>query len=147
MTESKTSEKRLRAVDRQLQALELRKTGMGFLAIADKLGYRSVSGAYDAVMAGIKKTLQEPADELRKVEVERLDIMLNAVWWAASHGEPHAIDRVLRIMERKAKYLGLDAPGQYEILLKQEARRVAEATGMSEDAVLAGVQDILAGKL
>jgi hypothetical protein len=61
-------------------------------------------------MAALKATLQEPADELRKMELERLDRLLLAVWGQAAKGNQGGIDRALKIMERRAKLLGLDAP-------------------------------------
>jgi hypothetical protein len=118
MPESKTSENRLEAAEKQRQALELRKVGKTFEYIAKKVGYRGVSGAYNAVMAGLKATLQEPADEVRVLELSRLDVMLERQLEAAERGVPQAVDRVLRIMERRARYLGLDAPVKQEVFGK-----------------------------
>ena len=115
MSESKTSERRLAGADRQREALELRKAGATFEAIAKRLGYRGPSGAYNAVMAGLRKTLQEPADDLRKMELERLDALTLRSWSLASQGSLEAIDRILRIMARRAKLLGLDAPERKEL--------------------------------
>lgn len=103
------------ANDKQRQALELRKAGVSYAEIATRLGYRSGSGAHAAVGAALKKTLQEPADELRKLEVERLDAMLLAIATQVRQGNHGAIDRALRIMERRAKLLGLDAPTRQDV--------------------------------
>lgn len=110
MSESKTSERRLAAAEKQLNALELRKAGASFQLIADKLGYGGPSGAYKAVESALLKTLQEPANEVRKLEVERLDGMWLALYPAMRSGDPSAIAQGLKIMERRAKLLGLDAP-------------------------------------
>lgn len=112
--ESRTSESRLAAVDRQRQALELRKAGVGYAKIAESLGYGGPSGAYNAIRSALKRTLQEPADELRSLEVERLDALLLGLWTKAKGGDTWAVDRVLRIMERRAALLGLDAPRRIE---------------------------------
>ena len=103
------------ASDKQRQALELRKAGVSYVMIAEKLGYRGPSGAHAAVASGLKRTLQEPADELRKLEVERLDSMLLAINAQVKQGNHGAIDRALRIMERRAKLLGLDAPTRQDV--------------------------------
>jgi hypothetical protein len=108
--ESKTSVRRLDAVEKERQALELRKAGVTFDVIAQRLGYAHPSGAYRAVMSGIQKTLQQPADELRQLELARLDAMLTGLWTGARQGNHSAVMSVLRIMERRAKLLGLDAP-------------------------------------
>ena len=115
MSESKTSEKRLAAAERQRQALELRKAGVGFEAIAERLGYAGPSGAYQAVMAALKKTLQEPADELKKLELERLDAAQLAIYNSVKQGNLGAVDRLLRVMERRARLLGLDGPERKEL--------------------------------
>lgn len=103
------------AHDNQLKALELRKAGVSYQRIAETLGYKDSSGAWRAVKAALKKTLQEPADELRTLEIERLDAMLSAIWASVKQGQYGAQDRALKIMERRAKLLGLDAPVKQDI--------------------------------
>jgi len=102
------------AHDNQLKALELRKAGIGYQRIADSLGYKDASGAWRAVKAALKKTLQEPSDELRKLELERLDAAASAIYPSVKQGQYGAIDRWIKIMERRAKLLGLDAPQKIE---------------------------------
>lgn len=106
---------KISAAERQRQALELRKAGLSYDLIARRLNYRSRSGAYKAVQTALKKMLREPADELRQLELERLDAMLLGLWPQAQRGNQGAVDRVLKIMERRAKLLGLDDfPGATE---------------------------------
>lgn len=90
--------------------MKLRIAGKSFEHIAEELGYRSLSGAHKAVTTALKKTLQEPADELRTMEAERLDRMLEGLWDKARSGDTWSVDRVLNIMERRARLLGLDKP-------------------------------------
>ena len=106
---------KLASHDRKLQALELRKAAATYQQIADQLGYRSASGAFNAVKAALKATLREPADELRELEAARLDAMLLPLWRRVQSGDERAVDRVLRIMERRARLLGLDAPTRGEL--------------------------------
>ena len=108
-------ERILQAQERQLQALELRKAGVTYAAIAQKLGYKTADGAHKAVGSALKKSIQEPADALRTLEVERLDAMLLAIAAQVRGGNLGAIDRALRIMERRAKLLGLDMPTRHEM--------------------------------
>jgi hypothetical protein len=115
LSESKTSVRRIEAVERHREALELRALGKTLEQIADKLGYASASGASKAIDSALQRTLQEPADTVRSLELRRLDIMLEATMPAAMRGIPQAVDRVLKIMERRAKLLGLDAPQKQEI--------------------------------
>lgn len=108
------------ALDKQKKALELRKAGVSYESIASVLGYKSASGAHRAVGAALKKTLQEPADDLRNLELERLDKLLSGLWSRASGGNEYAVDRILKIMERRARLLGLDAPTKQDITSKGE---------------------------
>lgn len=107
------SDRQVQALDRTSRALELRKSGATFAHIANELGYANESGAYKAVMRALKKTLQEPADEVRMLEVERLDSLLNGLW--QRRHVPEITDRILRIMERRAKLLGLDSPVRSDV--------------------------------
>src|SRR5262249_60655880 len=50
------------------------------------------------------------AESLRQLELERLDAMLMGIWSAASRGDLASIDRAIKIMERRSRFLGLDAP-------------------------------------
>jgi len=113
MAEPKTSERRLTAIEKQRQALVLRKAGASYEAIAEQLGYGGKSGVHNAVQSAMRRTLQAPADELRALELGRLDDLLKGVWGAACAGNVAAIDRVLKIMARRAALLGLDAPKAY----------------------------------
>lgn len=53
--------------------------------------------------------------EHRDSALLRLDRMIYALWEQAIHGDVAAIDRVIRIEERKAKMLGIDAAAKVEI--------------------------------
>ncbi len=110
-----TQQDAVNAHERTLQALELRKAGMAYNVIADKLGYRSKQAAWQAVHNALKKTLQEPADEVRALELERLDALYKAMYPQALKGNLGAVDRCLKISERRAKLLGLDAPVKSDV--------------------------------
>ena len=110
MSEPKTSARRVVATERQRQALELRKAGASYEQIKEKLGYRNKTSAYKAVTSALRKMLKEPAEEVRSLEAARLDALTVKLWHDALAGQQGAVDRILRIMDRRAKLLGLDAP-------------------------------------
>jgi hypothetical protein len=56
------------------------------------------------------RTLKQPTDELREIELDRLDRLQRGIWERAKDGDIRAIDAVLRIIDRRARLLGLDAP-------------------------------------
>jgi hypothetical protein len=141
MSEPRTSQNRLAAHDRKLRALELRKRAMTYPEMARELGYAGPSGAYQAVIGALRETLREPAEQVRTLELERLDAMLEAVWRAALSGDLKAIDAVLKLMDRRSRYLGLDAPQRVDIEAK--VRLVAEALGLDPDDAVAEAAAIL----
>jgi len=65
-------------------------------------------------LAALKVETEEKAEEVRDLELRRLDKMLQIAEAAAEGGDLAAIDRVIRIQERRSKYLGLDAPAKNE---------------------------------
>ncbi len=144
MAESMTSVKRLQALERQRQALELRKEGKGFVEIAAKLGYKGPSGAHQAVMRALRRTLQEPCDELRRLELERCDALLAGLWPKAKKGHVASVDKVLKVMERRAKLLGLDAPTKIDI--EAEVREFARAMGRDEAEAVKQAIEIINGR-
>jgi hypothetical protein len=92
--------------------------------------------------------LQEPADELRGLELERLDRMQEGLWDKAIRGNLRAVDRVLKIMKRQSQLLGLDAPRQVavgtEMTTQAMAEKMAVRYGLDVAAVLAEAEWILA---
>jgi hypothetical protein len=111
---SPTSPQRLKALDKQRQALALRMAGASFDEIAESLGYADRGGAFKAVMAALQSTLPEPAAQVRELELKRLDRLWLAVWDGATKGDLQAVDACLRIMKRRADFEGLDAPKKLE---------------------------------
>lgn len=100
------------AAERRLKALELRKAGAPYRAIASQLGV-SLKQAYDDVTQELEvlaEKSQAEAAHVRTLELERLDAMTMAIWQQVRQGNQGAIDRALRVMERRAKLLGIDAP-------------------------------------
>lgn len=111
-TINKTGAARARKLERQVKALELRRMGKGYAEIAASLGIAK-SHVHRLVSAGLEDARAQvvtDASELRAEEISRLDAMLSGLWPEARKGTYAAVDRVLRIMERRAKLLGLDAP-------------------------------------
>lgn len=101
-------------VDKEIRVLELRRVGLTWQRIAEEVGYADHTGAYAAYKRAIKRTMQQPADELREQEVDRLDRLQVAVWPSAMKGDTRAILTIIRLMERRAKLLGLDKPIKIE---------------------------------
>lgn len=98
------------AATQERQALELRKAGVTFQQIAAQLGYRDAAGAHKAVTRALDRVPAMGVEELREVDSERLERLLLAVWQQAISGDLKAIDRALRILDQRARLLGLEVP-------------------------------------
>lgn len=101
-------------VDKEIRVLELRRQGYTWARIAEATGYKDHTGAYAAYKRAIKRTQQQPADELREQELDRIDRLQLALWPNAMKGNTSAISTIIRLMERRSKLLGLDMPVKIE---------------------------------
>lgn len=109
---NRTSMAKTRFLENQIKALELRRMGKRYSEIATHLGV-STSQAHryvDSALSEIQESIENKTAQLKAEEMSRLDAMLSAIWASAKSGNLGAIDRVLRISERRSRLLGLDAP-------------------------------------
>jgi hypothetical protein len=104
---------RAQTAERRGKAIALRLAGLDYETIAQRLGYSGRAAAYKDIERALAANLaQERAssEELRKVELLRLDRLQAAAWQAAATGDLRAIETVLKVIDRRCKLLGLDAP-------------------------------------
>jgi hypothetical protein len=126
--------------ERERQAIALHLTGKKFDEIAEIVDYTNRGTAYETVMRALRRETVANIEEIRNVEIARIDAMLESIWPVAiedpewvrqfvgakkvvplrdeegrevvfiipSDSKLEAIAKVLRLMERRARYLGLD---------------------------------------
>lgn len=181
----------LSTVERDAEAAKLRARGHTYDQIALTLGYSDRSNARDGVMRCLDATVAEPAAEVRKIELDRLDYLWRKglevlerdhitvqhgkvirrqigverdkdgierldpdgkeipVWEDVLDDDPvlRAIDRLLKISERRARLLGLDTPVKADLTVHTvdptdfalaEIIRDAQAKNALEEAALKG---------
>jgi hypothetical protein len=122
-------------VDKEVKVLELRRAGFTWQRIAEQTGYADHTGAYAAYKRAIRRTQQQPADELREQEIDRIDRLQLAIWEDAMGGDTKAVLTIVRLMEMRAKLLGLDMP----IKIEQEI-----TTWTGGDSIDRAVRDLAA---
>jgi hypothetical protein len=106
--ESKTSPRALASALRMRKAFELRVSGLSYEAIGGELGVNHAR-AYQLVAKWLRRLLLEPAEEVRRLELERLDRAFAKVWEAAEANHDFSwVPHFLAIMDRRARLLGLD---------------------------------------
>ena len=92
--------------------------------------------------------LADPESALGK-EIARLDGMLEKLWPKARRGEVSAVDRVLKIGERRAKLLGIEAPVRIETTGKDGKPIEVSSTATIDPSKLSTqtLQDLLDARL
>jgi hypothetical protein len=114
---SKNSPIKVQAAQRRQSAVSLRVAGRTYAQIADELGV-SKQRAYQAVaeaVAEVNQQCRESAEELRRVECERLDAAQAAIWDKVVGGDLKAVETFLKLATRRARLLGLDAPTRTQV--------------------------------
>lgn len=108
---SPTSPRRLTAAERKNKAVRMRQAGASYEAIGKKLGVSRQAAwrMVDRALTRTERDTSELAERVRQIELLRLDRLLSSIWPAAMKGSYLAHDRVYKNMERRARYLGLDA--------------------------------------
>lgn len=161
---------RVGIAERRAKAVDMRMAGASYQKIANELGYNSRGAACQDVSRALEAAVAEQArsvEAYREEELQRLDLLLAEAWAilkrdhvTVSNGrivrddldQPilddgptlQAIDRILKIQERRAKFLGLDAPMRVEaftvdsidaaiaeLTAQLESDQASQATGAS----------------
>lgn len=121
------------AASRAALALQMALEGHDWKTTAHLSGYASAGAAWNAVQRELQRTIQPLADEVRKMEIARLDRYLTVFDKKAMTGDGWSLDRCLRIMERRAALLGLDARtdasaiAAAQVVIREYPAGVAEA--------------------
>ena len=121
-----------RAADRRVKVLEYRKLGWTLEKIGAEVGVgiSQVRRDLQASLAHLSEKEMESVAEMRVLETRRLDAMLESLMPIALAGGAPAIDRVLTIMQRRAKLWGLDAPTK---IAPTDPTGEAEYSGIGEE--------------
>lgn len=101
--------------ERDAQCVNLRRAGLGWDAIAKQLGYTSAARAYEQFMSFMKEYPREDAVAARELEADRYDQLQRAIWAKCLKGDTWAIDRALKLMDQRARLLGLNMPVRAQI--------------------------------
>lgn len=135
---------------RERRAVQLKIAGLTYQQIADTpVGdglvdedgdpitlYATATGAWDAVQRSLKKhaaEFTESLDELRTLELERLDALFRAHSPKALKGDDKATNQCLRIMEARRKYVGgLEAPQKVQMDVSSDEQTLAALSILSE---------------
>ena len=156
MAGGKYSKTKILLTQRRLMALELRRHGASYREIVEAIRNSkepfarptySLGSAFHDVEKACKdmvRAFAEHANTVIGIELERLDVALKAVWKQVIKGELGAIHTMLKIMERRARLLSLDAPSKIDVTHYLEQAAIDE--GLDPNLVLAEAQKLLQGR-
>jgi hypothetical protein len=126
-------------LDTENKIIELRRAGVTWQKVAEQTGYAGPAGAYKAYQRAAERFIRPNLEELRDMELDRLDRLQAAIWGKALNGDVRSLDAVLRIIDRRARILGLEAPK--EVNLKAEVATYDRDSIDSEVARLVALLD------
>lgn len=106
------SSTKLPARARDVRALELITEGKTYDEAARILGYTDGSSAYKAARRAVERREFAAADQFRYMHIERAQAFRRSLWPLLSIPEraARAVEVLVKVDEREAKLLGLDAP-------------------------------------
>jgi hypothetical protein len=126
------------------RALDLRRAGWMYHEIGAEIGV-SKTRAYEYVREALEdlaKHAHEKASEIRATMLLRLDretqLLMAALEDATDDKKPRIVDSLLRIDQRRAELLGLDAP---------KSLQVAGPTGGPIQVDVTDIRDRIAGRI
>ena len=124
MKSGKSAINKTQAIERRSQALQLRLQGLSLRQIGTALGVSAsqVGRDLEAVISEKQTKALSEIELSLELELQRLDYYLERLSSAIDEGDCKAISVAVKISERRAKLLGLDAP----IRLQVESEVTAE---------------------
>ena len=133
-------------VEKETTIIELRHEGYVWREIATMVDM-SIAGVVKAYKRALTRHPIAAIEEHRELELDRLDNLQRTYWQPAVAGNLRAADFVLRVIDKRAKLLGLDAPlkVQAEVVtydgsdLDREVERVAR---LIEASTIGGIATI-----
>jgi len=111
----KTSPSRIQAQEKRRKALQARRIGMPYDQIAQVVGYSDGSAAYKAVNKAFAQIIQEPVQQLKVLQVERLNQMLLILAQKVQAGDEKAIMTSLAVMDKLDRLEGTEAATKSEV--------------------------------
>lgn len=131
--------------ERRSKALMLRKRGKSYQDIGKELSISTQTARKDVLIAIADARGNEEEDTVmvRDLELERLDAMLNAIWPKVLRGDTFCVQQALKIMERRADYLGLDAPKRTEFLGAITTLTAESVTKLTDEELAKRTHDLL----
>jgi hypothetical protein len=123
----------------ETEIVSLRRAGHTWDAISKLTGHKNPYDAHRIFLRALTRHITPKLEELRLIEMDRVDALTLVLWGKAEEGDIKAIETIIKLMERRAKITGLDAPTkiQAEVInyeggqLGEHTRRIIELVRQS----------------
>jgi hypothetical protein len=120
------------------RAVEMVREGKTYDQIARAVGFANRGTAHRVVTRALAGRLIDGIDDLRHIELARLDALQAALWPRVEKGEVRAVNSVMRIIDRRCRILGLypqraRSEKSFDTLVIQDPGNPGEATDADGD--------------
>ena len=124
--ESRSSHRRTRPKQRQQQAWQLRLAGHSLREIARQLGVSigTVCGDVQRAFQEYQEQWRAEAKHFAELDLARIETILARLWPGVLQGDVKSCLAALRVLERRAKLLGLDAATKVQLSQDESAPSV-----------------------
>lgn len=120
-TRGRGKPRNIQVTKRRADVIGLRNAGWTYTAIAESIAEKygmprySRADAAGDVRIALDRIIEEPAREWLAIELNRLNSLQAALWVNAMGGDVASALGILRIMDRRSRYLGLDSPIKHDL--------------------------------
>jgi hypothetical protein len=135
---SATSPESIDTRERDQQALQLRRSGVTWDAIATQLRYSSPGHAYNQVTKLMREYPREDVEAYRDLLIDRQELVIRVLTPKVLKADTWAIDRYLKACEQLARLTGANRPERIEVTAAQSELDAAYRELMAEMNARAG---------
>lgn len=134
-------------LERRARVSRLRLSGVrNQRAIAQRLGVSvaTINRDFAVLDAEYRQQAAQDIAAAKGLDLERIEELIAGLWDAAVNGHTFSVDRVVMLLQHRAKLLGLEAATRLDI--EVHVRRMAEAAGLDPEEAVAAAEAIVRGK-
>jgi DNA-binding CsgD family transcriptional regulator len=113
----KACAKELQIEQRREKAAELRLAGHSIREIARALdvGIATIHSDIEAVLERTRDASGDAIEKDRRLSLARIDVAIKGLWESVKTGNHDSVRELVRLEQRRAKLLGLDAADKHEV--------------------------------
>ena len=140
-----------RTAERREKTLQLARSGMPYRQVVRALEQSGIKTSPATISRDLEFLYREyreqslaSVEEAMTHDLERLDDLMQGIWFSARGGNLKAVDRVLRVIDQRARILGYG-----DVALRERVREqiVSDLTAEEEAVLLTTLEALRAGRV